>query len=132
MTETDTKATTTRQPRKFNIDYVSMLLFFTFGEGRFPPAFHLPIKTYGKEGSVFNVVVEEDDIKKLCLEENHSLADFEAIRLGIKSFLRDHETYVVNGIKYRVRREDVLTEIVKRVVRGERVPKVEDKESEAA
>lgn len=128
---TDTKISANRQPENMTIDYVDMRVGFTFGHR----VFSLPIKAsgYGQVGFVLNAAVDEAEIKALCLKENHSLADFEAIRLGLKSFLRGHEVYTVNGNEYRVRREDILTEIMKRVVKGERVPKAENApKSEAA
>lgn len=136
---TDTKISANRQPENMTIDYVDMRVGFTFGTSAARPDFRcvftLPIKAsgYGQVGFVLNAAVDEAEIKALCLKENHSLADFEAIRLGLKSFLRGHEVYTVNGNEYRVRREDILTEIMKRVVKGERVPKSENApESEAA
>jgi hypothetical protein len=135
MTDIDTKISTNRQPNDLTVDYETMRVHFTFGA--LPDSFSLPISAYGSTNAVLgsellSVSVVEDDIKKLCLSKNHSLADFEAIRLGIKAFLRDHQTYVVNGSEYRLRREDVLVELVKKVRSGERVPKCENKESEAA
>lgn len=136
---TDTKISANWQPENMTIDYVNMRVGFTFGTSAARPDFRcvftLPIKAsgYGQEGIVFNAAVDEADIKALCLKENHSLADFEAIRLGLKSFLRGHEVYTVNGNEYRVRREDILCEIVKRVIKGEKVTKAENRtESEAA
>lgn len=133
MTKSDIKISSNRQPNELSVDYETMRVHFTFGSH----PFSLPISAYASTNAVFgselfSVSVAEDDIKKLCLSKNHSLADFEAIRLGIKAFLRDHQTYVVNGAEYRVRREDVLVELVKKVRSGERVPKSENKESEAA
>lgn len=131
---TDTKTTIHRQPVDLRIDFMNMRLSFSLisPEGDFRQIFALPIEAFGSVIGC-SVAIDEDDIKKLCLEEDHSLADFEAIRLGIKAFLRDHETYVVNGVAYRVRREGILCEIVKRVIKGERVPKAEAApESEAA
>ena len=133
MTDIDTKIRTNRQPCDLTVDYEAMRVDFTFGSH----PFSLPISAYGSTNAVLgserlSVSVAEDDIKKLCLAKNHSLADFEAIRLGIKAFLRDHQTFVVNGVEYRLRREDVLVELVKKVRSGERVPKSENKESEAA
>ncbi|QCL83364.1 hypothetical protein CFBP5875_01480 [Agrobacterium pusense] len=136
MTEIDTKIRTNRQPNDLTVDYETMRVHFTFGV--LPDSFSLPISAYGSNIDVFgsnsmiSVSVAEADIKKLCLSRNHSLADFEAIRLGIKAFLHDHQTFVVNGVEYRLRREDVLVELVKKVRSGERVPKSENKESEAA
>lgn len=138
MTNIGTKISTNRQPCDLTVDYEAMRVDFTFGSH----PFSLPISAYnttnadvfGSElfsGSV-SVSVAEDDIKKLCLSKNHSLADFEAIRLGIKAFLRDHQTFVVNGVEYRLRREDVLVSLVMTIRSGERVPKQENKESEAA
>ena len=41
--------------------------------------------------------------------------------------------FKVNGVEYRVRREDILGDIAKRVIKGERVPKAgAAPESEAA
>ncbi len=136
MTDIDTKIRTNRQPCDLTVDYEAMRVDFTFGSH----PFSLPISAYnstntavfGSELFSVSVSVADDDIKKLCLSKNHSLADFEAIRLGIKAFLRDHQTFVVNGVEYRLRREDVLNELVKKVRSGERVPKSENKESEAA
>lgn len=131
---TETMTTTHRQPVDLRIDLMNMRLSFSLisPEGDFRQIFSLPIKVFGSMIGC-SVAVDEDDIKKLCLEEDHSLADFEAIRLGIKAFLRDYETYMVNDVAYRVRREDILCEIVKRVIKGERVPKAEAApESEAA
>lgn len=128
---TDTQITANRQPENMTIDYVNMRVGFTFGHR----VFSLPIKPSCPypEAFVFNAAVDEADIKALCLKENHSLADFEAIRLELKSFLRGHEVYTVNGNEYRVRREDILCEIVKRVIKGEKVTKAENRtESEAA
>lgn len=135
MTDIDTKIRTNRQPCDLTVDYEAMRVHFTFGA--LPDSFSLPISAYGSTNAVLgsellSVSVAENDIKKLCLSKNHSLADFEAIRLGIKAFLRDHQTFVVNGVEYRLRREDVLVELVKKVRSGERVPKSENKESEAA
>ncbi|HEV7246217.1 MAG TPA: hypothetical protein VGN93_04425 [Shinella sp.] len=134
MTDTDTKTTTSRQPEFMAIDYENMLILFYFADlsKPFEKRFHLPIKAVNSMAGC-SIFVDEDDIKKLCLEENHSLADFEAIRLGIKSFLRDQGTYVVNGNQYHVCRDEVLCGIVETVIKGERVPKAEAApESEAA
>lgn len=128
-----------REPKDMKIDYETMRVHFGFGLFDFS----LPIssRAVATRGGVFEetfarphvlVFVEEDDVKKLCLENNHSLADFEAIRRGIKAFLRDYQVYVDCGVEYRVRREDILTAVVVRVRAGERVPKEENRESEAA
>lgn len=143
MNTIDTTTITSRQPENLVIDYEMMEVGFSFVSFGDDLGFYtLPIKSRQFTNEVFSsmgyepaasVFVDEDDIKKLCLKENHSLADFEAIRLGLKSFLRGHEVYTVNGNEYRVRREDILCEIVSRVIKGERVPKADNaQESEAA
>ena len=122
------------------VDYQGLRVLFNFGDNKSPLS--LPLTTRIGVKEMFSetlydpacvVSVDEDDIKKLCLEKNHSLRDFEAIRLGIKAFLREHQVYVVNGVEYRVRREDILGQIANRVLKGERMPKAEAApESEAA
>lgn len=120
-----------RQPADMTVDYQGLRVLFNFGDTKsslsLPLTATLGVKqTFDFEMSydpACAVSVAEDDIKKLCLEKNHSLRDFEAIRLGIKSFLREHQLYVVNGVEYRVRREDILGDIAKRAIKGERVAK---------
>lgn len=128
-----------RQPADMTVDYHGLRVLFNFGDTKSPLSLPLTATLGVKQtfempyDPTCTVSVAEDDIKKLCLEKNHSLRDFEAIRLGIKSFLREHQLYVVNGVEYRVRREDILGEIANKVLKGERVPKTEAApESEAA